>query len=178
MLVVSAPVHAGAEDPNTTSVWRYSFYKTVTYEFFANLADIPLYRALLGGAAPATAAFTQVNVVTAAAAYYSYEVMWNLYGPRIQDAAPQTAVRLELEKLLLYRVVSTARNLALVYALTGNATVTVGFAVASNVVDSALYIANEYGWYTYGPPVATGPSSIVSLFGPPSTRPRGPGPRQ
>src|SRR5260370_24153247 len=69
------------EEAKPYSVWAYSLYETITYEFFANLADIPLYYTVLGGAAPTSLLFNTVNVVTAAAAFYTYEVAWNLYGP-------------------------------------------------------------------------------------------------
>src|SRR5438093_1309493 len=94
--------------------------------------------------------------MTAAAAYYTYEVAWNHYGPSIRDVPPSVAVDVEIKKTLLYRVVSTARNLVLGYAFTGSAAATVSFALVSNVVDGTIYIANEYGWYAYGPTVAPG----------------------
>ena len=147
-----------ADEANIPSVWTYSFYKTVTYEFFANLADVPLYYSLLGGGAASSVLFNGVNVVTAAAAYYSYEVGWNLYGPPIGGQPLDVAVEAEIKKTLLYRVVSTARNLLLGYAFTGSPGATIGFAVVSNIVDGAIYIANEYGWYAYGPAPPSGES--------------------
>ena len=166
LLAATFPGRGAAQDPEPTSVWWYSFYKTVTYEFFANLADIPLYQYMFVGAQASTAVFTVVNTTTAAAAYYAHEVIWNLYGPSMQES-PTVALQVGTEKLLLYRVVSTARNLVLAYALTGSATVTLGFAVVSNVVDMAIYGANEYGWYRYGPPVATG--ADTSILGTPAS---------
>jgi uncharacterized membrane protein len=143
------------ETADTTSVWTYSLYKTITYETFANLADIPLYYVVLGGAAPTSALFNTVNVLTAGATYYVYEVGWNLYGPPIRGQPPAAIVDAEVKKTLVYRVVSTGRNLALGYAFTASAPATVGFALISNVVDGALYVANEYAWYAYGPAVAS-----------------------
>ena len=136
------------------SVWLYSLYKTITYEAAANLADVPLYSTVLVGAQGGAVLFNTVNVATAAAAYYTYEVAWNLYGPRITEA-PSNAVRLEIEKTLLYRVVSSARNVALAYTLTGSPSITLGFLAISNAIDTVVYVGNEYGWYRYGPPVAT-----------------------
>ena len=162
------PGPGAAQEPEPTSVWWYSFYKTVTYEFFANLADIPLYQYMFVGAQVSTATFTVVNTATAAAAYYVHEVVWNLYGPSMQES-PSVALQVGTEKLIVYRVVSTARNLALAYALTGSAAVTVGFAVFSNVVDAAIYGANEYGWYQFGPPVATGAIADTSILGTPAS---------
>jgi hypothetical protein len=127
-----------------TSVWLYSLYKTITYETAANLADVPLYSTVLVGAQAGTTLFTGVNVATAFAAYYVYEVSWNLYGPPI-GASPSNAVKMEIEKTLLYRVVSSVRNVALAYAFTGSYAATFGFVVINNVTDTVLYVANEYG---------------------------------
>jgi uncharacterized membrane protein len=137
-----------------TSVWLYALYKTITYETVANLADIPLYYTVLAGAPGGTALFTAINVTTAAAAYYGYEVAWNLYAPPLGDS-PGEAVRQEIGKTLLYRVVSSARNVVLAYALTGSYGATLGFVLINNLVDTVIYVGNEYAWYRYGPPVAT-----------------------
>lgn len=158
MLVVLAHC-ADAQQPAappdaSPSVWVYSLYKTITYEAAANLADVPLYSTVLVGAQTGAVLFNTVNVATAAAAYFAYEVAWNLYGPQITEA-PSNAVRLEIEKTLLYRVVSSARNVVLAYALTGSPSITLGFLAISNAIDTVVYISNEYGWYRYGPPVAT-----------------------
>jgi len=158
-MCVSLSCHTQAQEaqgPPTvaTSVWLYSLYKTITYETAANLADIPLYSTVLVGAQVGTGFFTVVNTATAFAAYYVYEVGWNIYGPPIGDT-PSAAIKMEIEKTLLYRIVSSARNVALAYAFTGNYVATFGFVVINNLTDTVLYIANEYGWYRYGPPVAT-----------------------
>jgi uncharacterized membrane protein len=58
-------------------------------------------------------------------------------------------------KTLLYRVVSSTRNVALAYALTGSYGATLGFVLINNLVDTVIYVGNEYAWYRYGPPVAT-----------------------
>jgi hypothetical protein len=151
-LLAARPVPACAQQTEALSVWTYSLYKTITYELFANLVDIPLYGWLIGGGAAATGFFTVVNVTTAAGAYYVHEVIWNLYGPATQEA-PETAMTVGIEKLIVYRVVSTARNLALFYAFGAGAPATVTFLVVSNIVDATLYGANEYAWYALGPPV-------------------------
>jgi uncharacterized membrane protein len=147
------PAPQPVQERAALSVWTYALYKTITYEIAANLADIPLYYTVLGGAGAAGASlFTAVNIVTAMGAYYVHEVAWNLYGPPMQES-PETALNVGLEKVLLYRVVSTARNIALVYVFTGNPSMVLSFAIISNIVDAALYAANEYAWYTWGPPV-------------------------
>lgn len=155
-LVAAVPARA-QEAPVPLSVWTYSLYKTVTYELAANLADIPLYYRVLGGVAAAGAGlFTVVNVATAAGAYYVHEVAWNIYGPPMQESTA-TAVEVGLEKMVLYRVVSTARNVVLAYAVTGNPWATFGFVMINNVTDAVIYLGNEYAWYAYGPPVAIAP---------------------
>jgi uncharacterized membrane protein len=159
-LLLSPAVPGRAEAQETqpphqpTSVWLYALYKTITYETVANLADIPLYTTVLAGAPGGTALFTAINVATAAAAYYGYEVAWNVYAPPLGDS-PGQAVRQEVVKTLLYRVVSSARNVVLAYALTGSYGATLGFVLINNLVDTVIYVGNEYAWYRYGPPVAT-----------------------
>jgi uncharacterized membrane protein len=168
LFVYAALPHAGIAQETQglpqepPSVWLYSLYKTITYETAANLADIPLYSTVLAGAQAGTTLFTGVNVVTAFAAYYVYEVGWNLYRPPLGES-PTSAIKVEIEKTLLYRVVSSARNVALAYALTGSYAATFGFVVINNLTDTVLYVANEYGWYRYGPPVATVWGNGVSL---------------
>jgi uncharacterized membrane protein len=167
LLCIALPRQGRAQKTQTPptdppSVWLYSLYKTITYETVANLGDIPLYSTVLAGAQAGTTLFTGVNVVTAFAAYYVYEVGWNLYGPPLGDS-PLSAIKTEIEKTLLYRVVSSARNVALAYAFTGSYAATFGFVVINNVTDTVLYVANEYGWYRYGPPVATVWGNGVSL---------------
>ncbi|MBI1777855.1 MAG: DUF2061 domain-containing protein [Proteobacteria bacterium] len=164
LCLVHAP-SAKAEEPAPLSVWTYSFYKTVTYEAVVNAADIPLYRVMLGGTLAGAGLFTALNVTTAAAAYYVHEVAWNLFGPSMQEST-STAVNVGIEKVLLYRVVSTARNLALIYAFSGSITATLGFAVASNLLDATVYAANEYAWYTFGPPVDVGQKAASPETGP------------
>lgn len=149
-----APRPVAATDGHAPSVWLYSLYKTITYETAANLSDIPLYPLLLAGAQTSTALFTTLNVASAAAAYYAYEVGWSFYGPA-PAGTRDGAIHQEIGKALLYRVVSTTRNLALGYALTGSGSATFAFILVNNVVDTVLYVANEYGWYRWGPPTAT-----------------------
>jgi len=157
--VATLPCSGAAEDAQAlpseqgTSIWIYSLYKAITYETAATLADIPLYATVLAGAEVSTGAFTAVNVAMAVSAYYAYEVGWHFYGPPI-GGTPAQAVRTEIEKTLLYRVVSSACNVALGYAFTGSYGATWRFVVVNNVVDSVLYIVNDYGWYRYCPPVA------------------------
>ena len=162
LFFLAAPANrASAEESEPLSVWTYSLYKTITYEFFANLADIPLYQMVVGATPAGAGLFTLVNVTTAAAAYYAHEVLWNFYGPPMQES-PETAIEVGIEKVIVYRVVSTARNLALVYAFTGAVSATVTFALISNVADATIYAANEYGWYAWGPPLEGAPTKAAA----------------
>ena len=58
-----------------------------------------------------------------------------------------------LQKTVAYRVLGTARNMALVYAFAGSASASITFALISGVIDTGIYAVNEYAWYTYGPPL-------------------------
>jgi len=151
-----------AESP---SVWAYSLYKTLTYEIVANGADFILYTTLLSGTAAGAAPFLVVNALSAASTYYVHEVSWNLFGP-----IPETTagfVELGLTKTLTYRVVSTAQHLAVAYAFTGSPWAAAGYAVAANISDAVIYIANEYGWDVYGLPVPGAAAAAVPASAPP-----------
>ena len=152
MLLAARPVSAAEGETEALPVWQHALFKTATYEFLGNLSDIPLYRFLLGGTLAGAGLFTAVNVVSASATYYTYEVLWDLYGPSLQKN-PETAVEIGLQKTIAYRVLGTARNMALVYAFAGSASVSVTFALISSVIDTGIYAVNEYAWYTYGPPL-------------------------
>jgi hypothetical protein len=67
-LLCTAPGTGRAEEG--PSVWRYSFYKTLTYEVLANSADFLLYATtVLGGTVAGAAPFLVVNGLAAASAY-------------------------------------------------------------------------------------------------------------
>jgi uncharacterized membrane protein len=148
---------ARAQQPQTEApplnVYRYSGYKTLTYETVVRLSDLALYRYFLAGASPATGLFMLVNVASASGTYYVHELLWNLYG-RSEQAAPDSALSIGLQKLLFYRAIGTARNLAVAYLFTGNPTVSLTYAAVTGLWDSGVYGANEYLWYRYGPPLA------------------------
>lgn len=143
-----------AEAAEPTSVWLYALYKAVTNETAANLADIPLYYTVLGAVPAAAGLFNVVNVASAGVTYYAYEVAWHTFGPPLGETTAE-AVQTEISKALLYRVVSSTRNVILGYAFTGSPAATLSFVIWNNVTDTAIYVANEYGWYRWGPPVAT-----------------------
>jgi uncharacterized membrane protein len=122
-LLAATPDRGHAHEPSA-SVWTYSFYKTLTYEFFANGSDLILY-STLGGTAASSVPFMAVDVLSAASAYYIHELAWNIFGPTPETSAG--SIELGLTKTLTYRVVSTSRNLVLAYAFTGSPWTAVGY---------------------------------------------------
>jgi len=146
-----APARGQAAEPAEPTVWAYSFYKTLTYELLATTADFILYTTLLGQTAATSVPFLAVNAVSAASAYYLHEVSWNIFGPLPETRSDY--VEIGLAKALTYRVVSTAQHLAVAYAFTGNLWASAGYAAATNLSDTLVYLANEYGWDAFGPPL-------------------------
>jgi uncharacterized membrane protein len=146
------------------SVWHYSFYKTLTYEALANAADFALYSTVLGGTAASALPFLAANAASAASAYYVHEVAWNFFAP-----APGTtteALERGLAKTLTYRVVSTAQHMAVAYAFTGNPWAAASYALATNLSDVVVYLANEYGWDAFGPPLPRSTAAPTGAAGP------------
>lgn len=139
------PVPAGDPLP----VWERTLYKTLTYQAAANLSDLVLYDLVLGGTAVAGAGFFVANAASAAALYYGYEYAWQIAGPPPEEKTHQTIA----EKTILYRVFNSSRNFALGYAFGGSVPVAAGFVAANFVTDTAIFVANEYGWDVYRPAV-------------------------
>lgn len=153
--ILVLPARGHADQAPAESPWILSLYKTITYELAANLSDIPLYSMVLGGAAAGMGLFTAVNVTTALAAYYTHEVAWNLYGPPV-DESPETALEVGVKKTIVYRVISSTRNIGLAYAVTGSPWAVFNFMLINNVTDTVIYAGNEYAWWKYGPVVDRG----------------------
>lgn len=154
MVLGSLPGIARAQEAPTEgmSLWRLATYKTITFEAAANTADIALFALFFGGGVGTAAGFFVVNTATAAAAYYTHEIVWGLYGPEL-NADSET--RIAIEKTVTYRAVSIARNLALGSTFGGTFAASVAFTVAGQVVDTALYLTNETLWTRYGPRAST-----------------------
>ncbi len=70
----------------------------------------------------------------AGAISHTHEVAWNLYGPSL-GRSPLTAMEVGGGKVLTYQGLSTARNLALVYAFTGSVPATLGYGKAERPVE-------------------------------------------
>ncbi len=151
LFVATAPVVARAEEPppaEGTSIWWLAAYKAATFEAAANTADIALFSLFIGGSAATAAGYFAVNTATALASYYSHEMLWNLYGPELNDASE---TRIALQKTVTYRVVSISRHLALGAAFGGTLAASLAFTAAGQAADIALYLTNETLWARYGP---------------------------
>ena len=141
---VPAPAEAAAD---ALPVWERSLYKTLTYQAAANLSDLALYDVVLGGTAAACAGFFAVNAASAAALYFGFEYAWQTLG----SAPPETSHGAILEKTVYYRLLNSSRNFALGYAFSGSTAVAAGFVAANVVTDTAIFVANEYGWDAFRP---------------------------
>jgi uncharacterized membrane protein len=144
LLACGAAGGARAEQPIAASPWSLAFYKMATYEIAANAYDLVLYRALAGAAAAPAFTFLAANTVADGAAYYIHELAWDRLAPMPGDAAG--ASRIELAKTLTFRVVSTVTHGVAFYALAGDPVTAVGFGVAANLGEAAIYLANEWAW--------------------------------
>jgi uncharacterized membrane protein len=168
-LLAARPGHAADAESEPLSVWKYSFYKALSFEVAAGVIEAPLYPLLLGGTVAAAGVFAVVGVTTALAAYYGQEVLWNLYGPSVQEN-PESALEVGTGKLATFWVMNTARNIVLVYAFTGAVTGAVTYAMIANAIDATVYAGNEYVWYAYGPSMKT--TSVVAGLPVPTVLPR------
>lgn len=151
LLLATLPANARAQEvPPTegTSIWRLAAYKAITFETAANIADITLFALIIGGGAATTAGYFVANTATAAAAYYTHEISWNLLGPEL---TAETETRIAVEKTVTYRVVSIARHVALAAAFGGTLVESIAFMAAAQASDIALYYTNEVLWARYGP---------------------------
>lgn len=157
-LLITAPALAQTVEPEDeqpaagATPWERAFYKTLTYEFLANASDVVILSALAGGVGSVGAGFMAVNVLSAATAYYTHEMVWSLLGPPPDEASGLTVAA----KTVTYRVVSTSRSFGLAYLFAGDASVASAFALAGNIADTLIYIGNEYAWGVLAPPPRQG----------------------
>lgn len=100
---------------------------------------------MLGGSLATGPQFALINGTAAAAIYYGHEVAWASLEPSEEDFTGQLAIL----KGVTYRIASTTRAFALGFAFTGMPAAAAGFAVASSVGETVIYIANEAGWFAY-----------------------------
>jgi hypothetical protein len=149
-LVTAAPARAQVAAPAADDrllAWEYTLYKTLTYNLAGNLSDMALYGLVLGGTVSAGPGFVAANLGATAAIYYAHEYGWEILGPSPADKTHVTIA----EKTVLYRALSSTKNFGLGLAFGGGAGAAAGFVAASFVADTAIYLANEYGWDLYRP---------------------------
>lgn len=121
--------------------WERSLYKTLTYESVANLSDLALSVALIGGTALGSG-FLTVNTASSVATYYAHEYAWSVLGPPPAEKTNATIAA----KTFVYRIVSTTRNVAIGFAFGGAAGAVAAYAASVAFVHTGLYVANEYAW--------------------------------
>ncbi len=119
--------------------------KTITFQTAANLSDTLVFGALVGASANTSVAFLLANTASAVAVYFPYELAWSTLGP------PTSTTETIAIKTALYQAITSVRNLALGYAFSGAWLPSAAFVGAAMVVDSAIYVANEYLWDIYRP---------------------------
>lgn len=146
--ITTQPLPPEPATPAGTSIWTRSFYKLLTYETMANASDVVILSALSGGIGSVGAGFLGANVATAAAAYYTHEIAWALFGPPPED---HTAL-VTGAKATTYRFVSVGRSFTLAYFLAGGADIATSFALIGNIADTVIYVGNEWAWNVFSPP--------------------------
>ena len=137
--ILAAPPARGEE---ALPEWERALYKTLTFQTAANLADVVLFGAIVGGTAATGGAFLLANTATAAAVYYPYELAWGALGPGPAATTSETLAA----KTIGYQALTAGRNLVLTYAFSGALLTSAGFVVATTAVDAAIYVANELAW--------------------------------
>lgn len=146
-LVLSPAATWAAED--APSIWRRALDKMSTYTSVSTIADAALLSAMVGGGAMATAGYLAAGAAVGSATYYLHEVGWHYLGPEKTEGA----VPIDLQKTISWRIVSGARAFALGGWFSGALSASVGFAAASQTVDTAVYWTHETIWRALaGPP--------------------------
>lgn len=147
-LVLSPAATQAAED--APSIWRRALDKMSTYTSVSTIADAALLSAMVGGGAMATAGYLAAGAAVGSATYYLHEVGWHYLGPEKSEGA----VPIDLQKTISWRIVSGARAFALGGWFSGALSASVGFAAASQTVDTAVYWAHETFWRALARPPA------------------------
>lgn len=147
VLSVSPSALAEGEAPPPLPDWERAFYKTLTFQTAANLADSVLFAVVSGTGAGTGAVFLAANTVTAAALYYPYELAWGHLGPAPADTTSAAIAG----KAVGYQALTAGRNLALSYAFTGALLPSAGFVAAAFAVDGLIYVANDLAWDAFRP---------------------------
>jgi uncharacterized membrane protein len=135
---------ARAAEIDVGSPWTLAFYKTLSYQVAANAYDLLVYEALAGATAAPLGTFFLANLAADSAVYYAHEVTW-LHAVTM-PAGTVSALEVELAKTVTFRAVSTAGHVAVFYLLSGDPLAALGFGLASNLGQVAIYLANEEAW--------------------------------
>lgn len=147
-LLTLIPAAALAADDGP-SVWRRALDKMSTYATVSTIADAALLSAMVGGGAMATAGYLAAGAAVGSASYYLHEVAWHYLGPETTESD----VPIDLQKTISWRIASGARAFALGGWFSGALSASVGFAAASQTVDTAVYWAHETVWRALATPV-------------------------
>ena len=142
--MLSVPVSTPAA---AMSLWERTAYKTLTYEVMHNAFDLGLYGTMLEGSLAGSPVFLGTNAAMSTAVYYAHEYAWEIVQPSTEPFSDWTTVT----KLVTYRAVTAAKNVALGLLFTGDPTLATGFAVISAVADTGFYLVNEWAWGPWVP---------------------------
>ncbi len=152
-LLALAPATAMAADDGPSirgpSIWRRALDKMSTYATVSTIADAALLSAMVGGGAVATAGYLAAGAAVGSASYYLHEVAWHYLGPETTESD----IPIDLQKTITWRIASGARAFAMGGWFSGALSASVGFAAASQTVDTVVYWAHESVWRTLAAPV-------------------------
>lgn len=147
-MLALAPATAMADDGGP-SIWRRALDKMSTYATVSTIADAALLSAMVGGGAVATAGYLAAGAAVGSASYYLHEVAWHYLGPETTESD----IPIDLQKTISWRIASGARAFAMGGWFSGALSASVGFAAASQTVDTVVYWAHESVWRTLAAPV-------------------------
>ena len=153
-LLATAPACAGPaaaaegdpEPPATAPSWVTGFYKALSYEAITGYINL----GALAAHPPywVTRGYLGVDAATSLATFYVHELAWSALGPA---PGSESVAAVGMGKAITFRAVDVARAFAVTLAFTGDPLTATGMATASMVVDTSVYLLNEYGWTLFGP---------------------------
>ncbi|WP_029009516.1 DUF2061 domain-containing protein [Azospirillum halopraeferens] len=149
VLACAAPAMAADGDPEpppTAPSWVTAFYKALSYEAITGYINM----GSLSARPPywMTRGYFGADAATGIATFYAHELIWSALGPA---PGSESVAAVGLGKAITFRAVDMARAFALTLAFTGDPMTAAGIATASVVVDTSVYLLNEYGWTLFGP---------------------------
>lgn len=140
----SAQAPGPLQDPASAGlpIWQQTFYKTVTYQTAINLLDAVLFYGLIHASGPATLGFVAANASTAAATYYGFEYAWQTTGAIL---GPEREPSLTT-KTTVFQTLNAGRFFAVSYLFGGGILGSATLTAAATVLDTAVFVTNEYAW--------------------------------